>query len=370
MESSNLKIFLSIVLSLVIFFGANYILKNPEQTKNTIYQAPNIILSSIKTLNPLPFFSQITKKFFNPPTPQFAHLSNWQNTNWQNKNNNINNNSFNLPTSSFQFTPPSPTPTQKIIFKIPTPTIFYKPITKTKKITKPPVPTPSPQIIITEKRPGQSLQEIAQIAQRYTCTPAALLLAIKSIESGESFLKADKKTIEKYNTYGWWKNASSIKEICDGHGYDEIKGIIPQDSAFAGERCQVPLGNQNYPYKIMGILALDDHEEQSYIDDFQKVFKTNISIDRRVLFDSFILGGFHFKNISLERSNNCQNWELKYIAKVACKYQGGCHFQYQTGSNRSGDYCFLVCEKYNQYAGTHYNCSNASNYVDAYCNFK
>jgi len=358
MPSSNLKTFLAIILSLVIFFGGKYALDNQEKIKSfrpqdIRFSMPKITLPNLSSLISLNFLK-----------PNYVS---------QNPSNNNQNNSLNLETiiqptvrtyevphgpTDRPVTPINKTPTKRII-----PTSPPRP-------TSTPKPTATPKLKISEVRPGRSIQEMADMVQEYTCTPASLIMAAKSLETGSSFLTANEATIEKYNTYDWWNNAGSAQEICDGYAYNVIKGTIPADSKFPGYQCKPPLGKQTYPYAIMGILPLDDAEQNAYIDDFQRVFETDLPVDRRVFFDAMMMVGFHFKNISLERGTDCENWDLKYITKVACKYQGGCQFTYTTGSTRSGDYCFLLCEKYNEYAGTSYNCESAANYVDPYCNFK
>lgn len=112
METSNLKIFLSIGLSLIIFFTVNYIIKNPEKAKETLYQTPKNIISSVKTLNPLPFLYQITRKSLNLQNQKLSNLQ--QNKTTEEKIINNNTNYFNLPTAYFnKYTPPLPTPTKK-----------------------------------------------------------------------------------------------------------------------------------------------------------------------------------------------------------------------------------------------------------------
>ena len=360
MINSNRRIFLAIFLSLVIFFAIRYVSLNPAQfNPSNIYAGITQKTAEIRTKIASIKFSEFSKIF----TLNFNPVSNQPLQQYNNSRNN-----FALPTVLQNISP-----TYKIgNGLIPTSKPYIKPTTRPIPTYRPqPTKVPEPTTIpIGNVRPGSSIQEIADMVQKYTCTPANLIKAVKYWETGESFLNADAATIRKYNTYDWWNNASSAQEICSGYAYNVIKGTIPSDSKFAGTRCQNPLGKQDYPYAIMGILPLDDSEQIAYIDDFQRVFNTNLPVDRRVFFDAMMMVGFHLKNISLERSDNCAQWDVKYIFKAACKYQGGCIFQYTTGSDRSGDYCYLTCTKYNEYAGTSYDCTSAGNYLDASCNFK
>jgi hypothetical protein len=254
--------------------------------------------------------------------------------------------------------PTSPT----VVITKASPTVIPK-STKTPKPTKVPTPT---MMTIGTVRPGNSLQEIAQIAQNASCTPAALLLGVKSIETGQSFFNTSTSTFKTYNTYGWWENAGLS---CGGFGYNTITGIVPVDSADAGKRCQNPVGVQSASGQgIMGLMQLNQMEQAAYTDDFQRAFKVG-EVDRRILFDAMVIAGFHFKNISLERSKDCVNWDLKYVAKMACKYQGVCKYDYGTGNNI--DYCQAVCEAYGKFGGPKLNCAKIADTLKAgTCDFK
>lgn len=266
----------------------------------------------------------------------------------------------------------SPTPT--VLLKQPTPpTIVSKkagptPTPPSKpSITPKPTKIPTPTMMtIAVIRPGNSLKEIAQIAQNATCTPAALLLAVKSIETGQSFFSVSTSAFKTYNTYGWWKTAGLS---CSAYGYNTITGIVPYDSADAGKRCQDPIGIQSAAsQEIMGLMQLSKPEQIAYTDDFQRAFKVG-EVDRRVIFDAMVIAGFHFKNISLERSKDCVNWDLKYVAKMACKYQGVCKYDYGTGNYK--DYCQAVCEAYGKFGGPKLNCAKIADTLKAgTCDFK
>lgn len=379
MITSNRRIFLAITLSFLLFFGIKYLYTNPqilrpENIYAAVIQKPVAKIKTIISSIRLPDFTNFKKSFT-------LNFSNSQNS--LNSLNSLNNqnHSFTLPTviqpttsNQQQPTIANRYPTTKYYpspYNKPSPTRTPTAVPRPTAIPRPtavPTPTPKP---IGNVRPGNSLQEIAELAQKYSCTPAALILAVKSMETGESFFNVDSTTFEKYNTYNWWNNVASAQEICKGYGYNVTTGLIPPDSKFAGTRCQVALGDQSYTGKPMGIMGLSDFEaNDSYGQRIKNDAHVTTVLDRRVLFDAMIFAGYHFKNISLERSDNCDSWDLKYIAKTACKYLGRCSYQYQTGSSRSGDYCSQVCEKYNQFAGTSYDCSSAASYVDSSCNFK
>ena len=283
MINSNRRIFLAIFLSLVIFFAIRYVSLNPAQfNPSNIYAGITQKTAEIRTKIASIKFSEFSKIF----TLNFNPVSNQPLQQYNNSRNN-----FALPTVLQNISP-----TYKIgNGLIPTSKPYIKPTTRPIPTYRPqPTKVPEPTTIpIGNVRPGSSIQEIADMVQKYTCTPANLIKAVKYWETGESFLNADAATIRKYNTYDWWNNASSAQEICSGYAYNVIKGTIPS-----------------------------------------------------------------------------AQWDVKYIFKAACKYQGGCIFQYTTGSDRSGDYCYLTCTKYNEYAGTSYDCTSAGNYLDASCNFK
>jgi len=76
-------------------------------------------------------------------------------------------------------------------------------------VTQPPKPTntPKPTVatyppITDDTRPGSNLSEIFAEVEKRACVPAALLMAIKSVETGERFKNDSGKTIGIYNTYG------------------------------------------------------------------------------------------------------------------------------------------------------------------------
>lgn len=227
---------------------------------------------------------------------------------------------------------------------------------------KPPTayPTPTPRVLDVQ-RPGSSLEEIAKIAQDVSCTPWQLIMAIKREETGDRFLSTPYFAF--YNKMNWWQLPyASPGDSCYGYSYNTITGLVPPDAS-GGElspphRCAPEVGNQSAASQgIMGLMQINQSEQNSVTAKFQKYFKGLNTPDRRVLFDAMVLGGFLYKNLSSEPSVCNLDWELKYIALTGCKFYGSCKY----GSG--GDYCQEICQYYNQYSGKNLNCATASDYV-------
>ena len=279
-------------------------------------------------------------------------------------------------TPTIKFTGPSPisnnikptafianiTPINKKII----PTLTLKPTVKptikptvkptavpTKKPTAVP-PTPTPEIVIGTVRPGSNRDEVADIAGGLACVPPALLKAINDVETNG--LKRVADYFELINTYGWWNDGSTDTfHICQGFAYNTCTGVVPSDSNAAGYHCtNNPAGICSYDIKIMGPMQLSESEQNAYLSKAKTIMKQD-TVDRRVIFDSFLISALHFKNISLYRDSDCTNWPVENIFRTACKYYGGCNYNV---NGNSGNYCQKVCEGYNSYAGTSYNCEN------------
>lgn len=345
MYSSNTKIFLSIIFSVIILLSAEYIRKNFYQVKNNLYQAPNLFFNYLKNNNPLSF-----KKNLNLAS---------NNQNLQNNNNNYNS-FFNLPTSPLRY--------DNISQKPPTPTIFNeekeilnlkyfeyeKIITPTKiqtnkpKSTISPKPTtiPTPTPIKTDQRPGSTLEEIFQEVNKRKCVPIALLKAFQVMESGAYFsLDTPKEKIKKYNRYGWWVDGSG--DPCEGLGYYFQTGIIPPDSVRAGERCAPPVGRQDINLKEMGIFSITERDQETT----KKYLKNDFVVpyDRRVLFDNALIFAVITRNrIPGGPPPNCDKWPDEIVKIVAEKQAGQCNYYYsQTG--RSGNYCQEILSLYHKF---------------------
>lgn len=342
MLKHRLKIFLSIFLSLIIVQGITYFSDNPEVVS---VQAGNIkgLLSGIK-FNA----SSLTKLF----TLNIDLSNNNDPNQWNDPNN-----SFGLPSIS---NAPSPTnlpviePTDSINFPtdIPVgPTSYVSPTKKptnaptaTPKPTKPPKPTatPKPVPIDSDRRPGDSLNEIFDEVSKRTCFPTALLMAFKTVETGERFKNDNAKTIGIYNTYGWWKTGAG--NPCYGFGYHTQTGIVPSDSVNAGTSCSSAVGNPT-DIKIMGLLQISEWEEE--VSRKHTIAHLPKSIDRRVLFDNSLIFAYITRARVGSPPKDCQNWPDDMVKLAAEKHHGVCVYDYGTGN--AGNYCTQILELYKQF---------------------
>jgi hypothetical protein len=254
---------------------------------------------------------------------------------------------------------PSMEPTEEIkqtITAYNTPRAIYTGISPTQKLkpTKKPKATPTPTIKVGEQRPGVSIDEIANIANEITCVPIPLLKSIVMEEAGDIF-KLSQSQIIFYNSFNWWNKATSLTQVCSGYGYYAKTGIVANDSNFAGLSCSKPLGG------IVDVREMGPTQMSSYVwDAYKERVKdllgqtTSSLVDRRVMLDASIALGLHLKNISTYRGSSCNDWELKYIAKAACKYHRKCGYTHRVGS---GNYCYDVCQYYNNFSGKKFDCN-------------
>lgn len=266
---------------------------------------------------------------------------------------------FNNPTSkptvsSYHSSNISLAPTIKkptLITQKPTAKPTLKPTITSQPTAIPPTPTP---VVIDTVRPGSSRDEVAEIVGELTCVPPAILKAINDVETNG--LQRVASFFQLVNTYGWWNaSGTSTFQICQGFAYNTCTGAVPSDSGSAGYQCtkNIP-GLCSYDIKVMGPMQVSEFEQKSYLERVKKIMNQD-TIDRRVVFDSFVIAALHFKNIGLYRGDDCTNWPVENIFQTACKYYGSC--TYNVNGN-SGNYCQKVCENYNKYAGTNYSCEN------------
>lgn len=217
--------------------------------------------------------------------------------------------------------------------------------TKTPKPTKVPKPTEAVYPPINDDtRPGDSLDEILHEVEKRACVPYALLMAIKTTESGASFKTANASTIKMYNTYGWWKTAS-LADTCGGFGYHTQTGLVAPDSPHAGQKCSSPIGNPT-DIKIMGILQISEWEQEVTRKNTIKTLPKNI--DRRVLFDNALI----FAWATRGRAGNspqpsCTDWPEETVKLVAEKHHGVCKYDY--GNGAAGNYCTKIWELYRSF---------------------
>lgn len=367
MITSNLRLFLAIFLSLAIFFGLKYIFINPSLfTPNNILaditQKTEEIKTNISSIK-LPSFSKIfTLKFDsnkNEPTEQ--------------PNNKNGGNSYFFPviqpTSTNPTDPLKPPPTS--IYRPPTVKPTSKQIQKpTKKPTKKPVlkPTTKPSAIPTQKpiptigqvRPGKNLEEVISIVSQMACVPKPMLYAIIRNESGTRYDSMSTETFILYNTYLWWKSdkITSKNQICDFTAFDQKTGLIPSDSKFAGEFCWIGDITDS-----MGPMSISSFVWNAYPSQLSNLLGQS-TFDRRVILDAILGAALHLKNVSTYRGSDCNNWELKYVAKASCKYLSRCEYDQQT------NYCVNTCNYYNQYSSNKLDCSQTMSVITNDCQFK
>ncbi len=352
-----------IVVSLVLGFGLTFFVSNFLGTKvpnrpTEIVQRINQSIFSIPKL-----FSKINFKLASFSVPTSTPIDIAKKT---------------VPTMEFGSPPPTNpiTPTIPSFFNVTTsplpisslvPTVV-KPPTNTPKPTAVP-PTSTPEIVIGLTRPGKNRDEVAQIAGQLTCVPPALIKAINDIET-LNFQTKVSSFFSLANTYGWWKKTEvDSSKLCAAYAYNTCTGAIPSDSNSAGWQCRPNQpGLCSSDIKIMGSMQLSQWAQDTLFAKAKAIMKQD-TIDRRVTFDAFVIAALYFKNTSFYKGSDCNIWPLKNIVKAACKYQGRCQNTYVSGN--SVNYCQVVCEKYNQYAGTNYNCSTASSLVsnDGKCDF-
>jgi hypothetical protein len=223
-------------------------------------------------------------------------------------------------------------------------------VTKPPEPTKTPAPTkiPKPTVatyppITDNKRPGSNLQEIFAEVEKRACVPAALLMTIKSVETGERFKNDSSKTIEIYNTYGWWKTGTG--DPCYGYGYHTQIGIVPQDSVKAGTKCSSAVGNPT-DIKIMGLLQVSEWEQQ--VTRKSTIAHIPGDFDRRVLFDNTLIFAYATKGrVAKSPQPSCSDWPVETVKLAAEKHHGVCKYDYGTGN--AGDYCQKIWDLYRSF---------------------
>lgn len=253
--------------------------------------------------------------------------------------------------------PPTSTPSQlptTIPLDTPIPVSTTRPIsppvTNTPQPTNTPKPTkvPKPTVatyppITSDKRPGSNLAEIFAEVEKRACVPAALMMAIKSTETGERFKNDSAKTIEIYNTYGWWKTGAG--DPCYGFGYHTQIGIVPQDSVQAGTKCSSAVGNPT-DIKIMGLLQVSEWEQQ--VTRKSTIAHVPGNFDRRVLFDNALIFAYATKGrVAKSPQPSCSDWPQETVKLAAEKHHGVCKYDYGTGN--AGDYCKKIWDLYQSF---------------------
>lgn len=224
--------------------------------------------------------------------------------------------------------------------------------TKVPKPTKAPKPTPTPQMppVTEDRRPGDSLEEIMREVEKRVCVPYKLMMAIKTVETGERFKNADKKTIDLYNTYGWWKTAD-LQTTCFGYGYYTQTGVAAADSPVAGQKCMSAIGLQSYDLKIMGLTQASEQEEQVTRKNTIKTLPKNI--DRRVFFDNLVIFAYATKaRAGKFPQPSCTDWPaetVKEVARIHASGSGGkCTYTYSQ-NGKSGNYCEEIWNLYKSF---------------------
>lgn len=327
---------LRIVISLLIaFFVVNLYGRISSGKLSTQIRFPRFDIAKLFTLRFNPQSNNIAKEQYN------------------------NNNSFNLPTAPLKptnsdyfqpsLTPSNgPYPTASVVPELsitPKPTTFITKIpTYTPKPTKPPKPTktPTPKPITTDTRPGNSLLEIYKEVNKRACYPTALLMAFKTMETGERFKNDSAATIKIYNTYGWWITGAG--DPCYGYGYSHQTGIVPPDSVSAGKSCNSAIGDPT-DIKIMGVISVSEWLQEVAQKYIVSIIPKN---DRRVIFDNALMIAFISKSQLGTPPTDCNSWPDQAVRTAAEKLMGGvCQYYYSNGV--SGDYCKQILDLYKQF---------------------
>ena len=324
MTSSNSRIFLAIILSLLLFFGIKYLYTNPQVLRpDNIYASITQKTAEIKTKIlsiKFPNFSKLFTLNFNP-----------SNNGTMEQGNNQSNNSFTLPTVIQPTTSNQQQPT--IANRQPTTKYYPSPYNKPSPTRTPtaiprPTATPAPPPITSNTRPGTSLREIFEEVNKRMCIPVALLMAFQTAETGAWFKINEPASIIKiYNTYGWWTTAAA--DPCKGFGYDAKTGYVPSDSYYAGRFCMITPGANP---GIMGLFAIDQWEQDTTRKNTVEFLPNNI--DRRVIFDAAII--FASATINRVVEPECgEVWSDDVVNTAAAKHVSG---QYPCQNT--------TCEKY------------------------
>ncbi len=367
MPTSNLKVFLAIILSVILFFGGRYVIKKPEVfSVDSLISHGKIILSNLSNIK-LPSFkinSLLTLK--------------------QNKNNNLNNNQLQIQNNDNYFILPTVNTSTKSIYFLSSPTREIKKqtntiISRTKKQNNTIIfPTPASYIYPTEKikpnkipkptkdnsfpidesllRYGSNSEEVFQKASELTCVPKEVLKAISRIESGGFFDNVSSKYFKLYNSYNWWNSEflTDPKIACSGYNFDTNTGLIPEDSKFAGYKCRE---GSNSGLTTFGPMQISDYWLGKFKPKAAQLLKVD-HVDQRVILDAIVIAGLSI-NTNVKPSN-CNSWTGWEVAKAACSYYGSCGFK--DGSY----YCNTFCRNYKQFGGKT-NCQEAVNKMQDNC---
>lgn len=238
-----------------------------------------------------------------------------------------------------------------------------KPPAPTKK-PDPPKPTTPPELppITTDRRPGNSVDEILADVQKRMCVPAALMKAIQSEETGSRFLTFAGQKFEMLNTYGWWNRTDISKnDLFLAAAYSAQSGNAPSDGRFANEHIAKAIQPGAYDQMIMGMLQVSQQEQDASFKNTSKVITAG-KIDRRVIYDNALIFASVTKNkVGNLAETGCGDWSFKAVARAACKHLGGCNYNY--GAN-NGNYCTKICNHYNDFAGTKYDCNSAASLME------
>jgi len=337
----RLKIFFSLIISFVLSSFFIRFFFTPQSIPELILSLkPQLLFNNLPSIK-LPSFT-----IFNSSITPFPATS-------QKPDEKMN---FLPNTTQTKNTSPAPSTIQVL-----SPTTFLPTITiKVSPIISPTVkptntPTPTPNVV----RPGRSWDEITSITAEKTCVPQALIKAISVEEAGtvSNYKSAD---FEFFNTFNWWNSSSATKEkICYGWAYNACDNRIPDDSQASGEYCNsgqiggICLGNP----LILGPMQMGESEwsqrKPRVIEALSSLgLKVDSNtIDRRVMLDGFLAGGFFIKDYSY--SSSCSGWDAYTVQRVAKRYYGKCEY---TLPGRTGNYCRDVCQLYNRYGGSA-NCS-------------
>ena len=194
------------------------------------------------------------------------------------------------------------------------PTPYIKP-------TKKPKPTAIPLLKLSDRRPGESFEEVISIVSPIMCVPKALLWGTL------------------INEYGAWLN--KIEADWDN------KNTFPGTDVTSNQWSQSIFG-------VMQVMGDTWFRIKPYV--MKKFIVSNMSLN--VTFDSIAAAGYHLRNVSLAGQDNqpCDDWDVKYILYAACRHNGACPANSFGKSEYYNEYTYKVCKEYNNHSDKKKSC--------------
>ncbi len=218
------------------------------------------------------------------------------------------------------------------------------PPTNTPKPTSAPLPTAIPELppVTSNQRPGSNLEEVFKEVSKRMCVPVALLKATQQEESGQRYRTFATDKFSLANRLNWWNESSTSEyDYFTGVAYSAQSGKAPSDSKFPGKEIAHPIQPNAYDQWIMGPEQISQQEQDASRKNTIKILPNNI--DRRVLFDNFII----YSSITLNRvgsspRTSCDDWPEETVRLVAEKHYGACAYS-------GGNYCDDIWRLYKSF---------------------